>query len=123
MAIKPKLRFAILLRDCFRCVYCGAPAPEVRLQVDHVIPVSADGWDYEDNLVAACEECNQGKAALLFEAGDLIRENDCMHDVRLEWERAYGPMPMEAAAMIRPLIRRGGITNPIDFAERLRGLV
>lgn len=123
MAVRPKTRFVILLRDGFRCVYCGASAPEARLEVDHVIPRSEGGWDGEDNLVTACETCNRGKAALLFDVDDLLQENNHVHDVRLEWERAYGPVPPEVAARIRPLMRAEGIRHPIDFAERLRGLV
>jgi 5-methylcytosine-specific restriction endonuclease McrA len=61
--VTPGLRFAILERDGFRCRYCGAPAPEVRLHVDHVIPVIAGGSDDPENLVAACEDCNLGKSA------------------------------------------------------------
>jgi len=33
------------------------------LHVDHVVPLVAGGPTTEDNLRAACEECNLGKAA------------------------------------------------------------
>jgi hypothetical protein len=56
-------RFAILERDGFACRYCGRRPPQVVLQVDHVIPRSAGGDDTDENLITACEECNQGKAA------------------------------------------------------------
>lgn len=60
--IKKSVRFAVLRRDRFRCVYCGATASEKRLHVDHVYPRSHGGSDEMDNLVAACDECNIGKS-------------------------------------------------------------
>jgi len=40
------------------------------LHVDHVVPFAAGGATTEDNLLAACEECNIGKGAR--DAVDLI---------------------------------------------------
>ncbi|TXH55718.1 MAG: HNH endonuclease [Desulfurellales bacterium] len=65
----PRLRFAILRRDGFRCVYCGATPDRAELRVDHVIPHSAGGPTEEFNLVTACLPCNAGKAATLLEEG------------------------------------------------------
>ncbi len=50
-------------RDRFRCHYCGAPAPDVQLHVDHVVPVALGGATTADNLVTACTDCNLGKGA------------------------------------------------------------
>lgn len=57
------LRFKVLERDGFRCVYCGRSPIEdgVKLEVDHVYPKSKGGSDSMENLVTACWECNQGK--------------------------------------------------------------
>lgn len=60
-AISKKLRFKILERDGFCCVYCGAKPPDCVLHVDHKIPVSKGGNNDESNLVAACSDCNSGK--------------------------------------------------------------
>lgn len=57
-----KLRWSILRRDGFRCVYCGADGATAKLHVDHVVPVSAGGTNEDTNLVTACEACNLGKA-------------------------------------------------------------
>lgn len=57
-------RFAILLRDNFRCVYCGKTAAEVKLHVDHVTPVIMGGNNSPSNLAASCEDCNLGKGAM-----------------------------------------------------------
>lgn len=64
MAIGRRLRFEILRRDGHTCRYCGAKAPDVALEVDHVIPTALGGSDEPNNLVAACQDCNQGKASI-----------------------------------------------------------
>src|SRR6185437_9917698 len=63
--ISIKKRFEILSRDHFACQYCGRPAPTVPLCVDHCIPVAEGGTNDDFNLVTACEECNQGKSAMI----------------------------------------------------------
>lgn len=60
--VGPKLRFAVLERDGFKCRYCGRSAPEFQIVVDHVIPFSKGGECVASNLVAACVECNIGKS-------------------------------------------------------------
>jgi hypothetical protein len=59
--ISPKLRFEVLLRDGFRCIYCGRTGQNIELQIDHLIPVSGGGSNELENLVTSCQECNQGK--------------------------------------------------------------
>lgn len=63
MPISKRLRFEILRRDGFKCVYCGAAAADSELHVDHVEPVSLGGDDSPGNLVACCIDCNRGKAS------------------------------------------------------------
>lgn len=63
MAVSQRLRYEILRRDNHACRYCGATAPGVKLNVDHVIPTSLGGSDKPDNLVSACAECNGGKTS------------------------------------------------------------
>lgn len=57
------LRFRVMRRDNFRCVYCGRnPREEVcTLQVDHIFPQSKGGANDLENYVTACNHCNQGK--------------------------------------------------------------
>jgi 5-methylcytosine-specific restriction endonuclease McrA len=54
-------RYTIFERDNFTCQYCGRKAPEVALEVDHVVPVSKGGTDDPSNLQTACRECNSQK--------------------------------------------------------------
>jgi hypothetical protein len=60
--VRKSVRFCVLRRDGFRCVYCGATAGEQKLHVDHVHPRSKGGRDDESNLVTSCEACNLGKS-------------------------------------------------------------
>jgi hypothetical protein len=57
-----RLRFEVFKRDFFTCQYCGQQPPAVVLVVDHIDPVAAGGASTIDNLISACEACNQGKA-------------------------------------------------------------
>lgn len=60
--LSKRQRYEILRRDGFRCRYCGACAPDVRLHVDHITPLARGGSDDPSNLCAACVACNLGKS-------------------------------------------------------------
>lgn len=63
-------RRAVLLRDGYRCQYCGDAAESV----DHVVPRSKGGAHAWDNVVAACRRCNSHKEDRLpREAGMRLR--------------------------------------------------
>jgi 5-methylcytosine-specific restriction endonuclease McrA len=51
----------VLLRDDYRCAYCGRQIEGRVATVDHVNPKSAGGKSIWTNLVAACVECNGRK--------------------------------------------------------------
>lgn len=56
------IRYEVLKKDNFRCCICGATAKDgVKLEVDHIIPVSKGGKTTIDNLQTLCERCNRGK--------------------------------------------------------------
>ena len=61
--IPKRLRFEVLSRDHHACRYCGQMAPDVKLTIDHVVPVVLGGKDEPGNLVTACVDCNAGKAS------------------------------------------------------------
>lgn len=54
-----RLRAAVFARDDYTCSYCGARG--VRLECDHVIPVSRGGPSEMSNLATACFPCNRSK--------------------------------------------------------------
>lgn len=66
-AISNGLRFDVLSRDGFTCQYCGKSAPDVELEIDHVVPVARGGGNDKANLIAACDVCNSGKKAKLIQ--------------------------------------------------------
>ena len=51
------LRNWILMRDGYRCYYCGALATTA----DHMLPKVRGGLSTLENLVAACVPCNSAK--------------------------------------------------------------
>jgi 5-methylcytosine-specific restriction endonuclease McrA len=51
----------LLLRDAYRCQYCGEEPGVRELNVDHVMPRSRGGRDTWDNLVISCRGCNLRK--------------------------------------------------------------
>lgn len=55
------IRLRIFERDDFTCQYCGARG--VPLECDHVTPVAQGGTNDDENLVAACRDCNRAKGA------------------------------------------------------------
>ena len=63
-AVNEKVRYQVFSRDSFRCQACGRGAKdEVKLTVDHVVPVDWGGSNDISNLLTLCEECNRGKKA------------------------------------------------------------
>lgn len=64
MAVTKRTRFEVLRRDEHTCQYCGSKAPDVALQIDHVMPVALGGDDKPSNLVTACRDCNSGKSSI-----------------------------------------------------------
>ena len=62
------IRFKVLERDGFKCCYCGRNPIEdnIKLEADHIIPKSKGGKYTMDNLITACNECNNIKKAQIF---------------------------------------------------------
>jgi hypothetical protein len=84
MPVSRRLRYEVLRRDSHTCRYCGAQAPDVKLTVDHVIPVTLGGGDEPKNLVTACADCNAGKSSI---APDAQHVEDVSADA-LRWAAA-----------------------------------
>ncbi len=49
----------VLIRDGYTCCYCGATRGP--MTVDHIIPKNLGGADSWENLVCACDRCNNKK--------------------------------------------------------------
>jgi len=57
--LHPAVRRAVLLRDGYRCRWCGNGG---LLEIDHIVPWSAGGSDRSDNLRTLCQACNQHRS-------------------------------------------------------------
>jgi hypothetical protein len=60
-SISKATRIRVFRRDMYTCRYCGGQPPDVRLVIDHIIPVARGGSAHESNLATACHDCNSGK--------------------------------------------------------------
>lgn len=60
-SISKSTRFEVFKRDSFTCQYCGRSAPDVILEVDHIVPVAEGGTNELINLITSCKDCNRGK--------------------------------------------------------------
>ncbi len=54
-------RRSILLRDRFRCQYCGERFESHDLTFDHVVPRAEKGQTIWTNILSCCVECNKRK--------------------------------------------------------------
>ena len=63
--ISANLRARVRALDQERCAYCQSPEEltVTSFEVDHIVPVSAEGETTLDNLCLACPSCNRHKAA------------------------------------------------------------
>jgi hypothetical protein len=60
--VSPTKRECVIIRDDFRCQYCGKEINTADdYEMDHIIPVTRGGKENYLNLVAACRNCNQKK--------------------------------------------------------------
>ncbi len=70
--LNPRMRAEILRRDNYRCVHCGKNVKddEIKLEVDHIIPVEWGGKTEPKNLQSLCRKCNQGKKSYFSDFND-----------------------------------------------------
>jgi hypothetical protein len=54
---------AIKATQDYRCLACGRREPEIKLTVDHIIPVAMGGPSFAWNLQGLCDCCNKRKGA------------------------------------------------------------
>lgn len=59
------IRLAVFRRDNYTCQYCKKRG--LRLECDHVTPISRGGDNDISNLVSACIRCNRSKGSKLLE--------------------------------------------------------
>lgn len=99
MTVSKRTRFEVLKRDNHTCRYCGGVAPDAILTIDHVVPVTLGGSDDPSNLVAACRDCNYGKASTAPD-GPLVE--DVAQDA-LRWSAAMKLAAQRVSSRGKPL--------------------
>jgi hypothetical protein len=105
--IRKSVRFEVFKRDSFTCQYCGASAPNVVLQVDHIKPVASGGTNDLLNLITSCQPCNSGKSdrelsddsvvARQKAQLDALQERREQLDMMMEWQTGLADLEDEAA--------------------------
>lgn len=60
--IDNKKRKKVLEKNDYKCVFCKRGPPEVKLHIDHIIPVSKGGTNDLSNLQVTCASCNLTKS-------------------------------------------------------------
>lgn len=101
----PLSRTNVLIRDDTKCAYCGSRS---KMTIDHVVPVSKGGKQCWENVVAACERCNNKK-------GDRMLKS-------LGWKLKTAPREPSPFDPKFLLLRAWSGKSPKQWAEYLPGL-
>lgn len=86
--LSKKIRFEVFKRDSFTCQYCGRMAPDVVLEVDHIVPVTEGGTNDIMNLITSCHDCNSGKGKRkLSENEEVKKQQDMLKELNEKREQ------------------------------------
>jgi len=126
--ISKKTRFEVFKRDKFTCQYCGAKAPEVVLNCDHINPVANGGDSGIMNLVTACVGCNSGKGArTLDDRSTLERQRAQVEELQsrreqlemmLQWRDAEQATALDVVEEICERLRQRGGFGPNENGKQ-----
>lgn len=86
-------RMRVWKRDGGRCRFCGCALTRNEFTLDHLLPRSKGGPDWDINLVVACTACNNQKGdKSIEEAGMELLGNAAFRDPwrEIQWELAHG---------------------------------
>lgn len=101
-------------RDGNRCRRCGRGEPEVRLEIDHILPRSKGGTNIDSNLQTLCQACNNWKLNHGGEGPEAVIARWC--------EETFGPSITTQhvnKARVRSLLRRLNINSELREGEWL----
>lgn len=109
-AIPKVVRFEVFKRDKFTCQYCGAKAPDVMLECDHITPHSLTQDNSILNLVTACHACNNGKSDKVLSDDSAIakqhaqlsqlQERRDQLEMMMQWQRSLVSLDAETTTAI-----------------------
>lgn len=119
-AIDARLKYAVLKRDNSTCQRCGANiynTQNVKLVVDHKIPVDLGGETTIDNLWTLCDDCNGGKKAFFSdENAGAVKEIMKMNSAA---KRLKAYFELNPNMVIEP-VKLSTIANVRDWERTLR---
>lgn len=101
--LSKKIRFEVFKRDSFKCQYCGRSAPDVILEVDHIIPVAKGGDNDIMNLITSCRDCNRGKRDKMLSDDSLLKKQKAQLD-EINEKREQMEMMVEWRESLRDLL-------------------
>ncbi|NCB03460.1 MAG: HNH endonuclease [Spirochaetia bacterium] len=113
-SISQTIRFEVFKRDSFTCQYCGAKAPDVILEIDHINPVAKGGDNSIENLVTSCKDCNRGKSdKKLSDMSEIeksrrqleeLQERKNMIDMIFQWKTTLHNQYDEASSRVNQIL-------------------
>lgn len=110
-------RFKIFKRDNFTCQYCGRKAPDVVLEIEHIVPVTKGGDNDELNLVTSCHDCNYGK-------GDSFHATtEKTEQMRQKWmkKKGFGECSDEQGIRLKESLKKNmGIDSSLEYWEKIQ---
>lgn len=118
--IDSRLKYAVLQRDNSTCQRCGANihnTPNVKLVIDHKIPVELGGETVIDNLWTLCSDCNGGKQAF-FRDENAERTKEIMR-MESAAKRLKAYFELYPNTVIEP-VKLSTIANVRDWERTLR---
>lgn len=118
--IDNRLKYAVLQRDNSTCQRCGANihnTPNVKLVIDHKIPVEMGGETTIDNLWTLCSDCNGGKQAF-FQDENAERMKEIMQ-MESAAKRLKAYFELYPNIVIEP-IKLATVANVRDWERTLR---
>lgn len=119
-AIDSRLKYAVLQRDNSTCQRCGANihnTPNVKLVIDHKIPVELGGETTIDNLWTLCSDCNGGKQA--FFQDENAEQVKCIMQLNSAGKRLKAYFDLYPNTVIEPF-KLSSIANVRDWERTLR---
>ena len=118
--IDDRLKYAVLQRDNSTCQRCGANihnTPNVKLVIDHKIPVDLGGETTIDNLWTLCSNCNGGKQSFFKDSDTEYLKKIMQMSSASKRSKAY--FEKYPNVVIEP-IKLSSIANVRDWERTLR---
>ena len=105
--VSHETRLLVFERDAWKCHYCGCTVlllagryKNLRATVDHIVPKAKGGSNRAENLITACEPCNQAKGDGPWPGVNITK-----------WRETIRADREALAARMRPLV------GPVDVFE------